>query len=115
MHSGIGDRSELNALGIESLHHLPSVGKNASDQPFLGIQWVVNSTDTLDTLNRNQTLFNEAFKLWNETGGGPFGNLGPTHVAWLRLPQNASIFEQFPDPAAGAETPHIELVTEVTV
>ena len=113
MHSGIGDKSELEALEIQTILHLPSVGKNASEQPAFSTKWLVNSTDTRDTLNRNATLFNEAFQLWNETGGGPFGNPVATHIAWVRLPENSSIFSQFSDPAAGPNTPHIELVTAV--
>ncbi|HEV7737084.1 MAG TPA: GMC family oxidoreductase N-terminal domain-containing protein [Chlamydiales bacterium] len=115
LNSGIGDRNDLQAVGIEPLLHLPSVGKNASDQPGLFVQWKVNSNDTRDNLRINQTLFNEAFKLWNETGGGPLGELGTTHVAWLRLPQNASILKTFNDPSAGRETPQIELMLSVTI
>lgn len=46
--SGIGDESELKAVGIKPIINLPSVGKNLSDQPGLGISWFVNSNDTLD-------------------------------------------------------------------
>ncbi|KIJ54911.1 GMC oxidoreductase [Sphaerobolus stellatus SS14] len=112
MHSGIGDRSELEPLGIKSLLNLPSVGKNATDQPGLFTTWLVNSTDTLDNLGRNMTLFNEAFQLWNETGGGPFGNPPETHVGWARIPKNATIFQQVPDPSAGPNTPHFEIYTQ---
>ncbi|KIJ49389.1 GMC oxidoreductase [Sphaerobolus stellatus SS14] len=112
MHSGIGDRTELQKLDIQPLLHLPSVGKNASDHPVLGVSWEVNSVDTLDTLNRNATVFQAAFKLWNETHGGPLGNPGSTHIGWQRLANNASIFKQFPDPSAGPNTAHIELAVQ---
>ncbi|KIJ49388.1 GMC oxidoreductase [Sphaerobolus stellatus SS14] len=109
MHSGIGDQATLQQLGIETLLDLPSVGQNASDQPFVTAAWLVNSTDTLDTLNRNVTLFNEAFSLWNKTHGGPFGDPTASHIAWIRLPRNSSIFKTSVDPSAGPNTPHIEL------
>lgn len=48
LHSGIGDRSELQAVGIKAIVHLPSVGKNLTDQPAMGNSWFVNSNDTLD-------------------------------------------------------------------
>jgi len=113
MHSGIGDRNELRAVGIKSILHLPSVGKNATDQPGIFASWNVNSTDTLDDLLINQTRFNNALAVWNQTGGGPLGNPPETHVGWLRMPKNSSVFETIPDPAAGPETPHFEIFPKV--
>jgi choline dehydrogenase-like flavoprotein len=114
MHSGIGDREELAAVGVEPILHLPSVGKNASDQPLLGNAWFVNSTDTIDQISRNISLFDEDFQLWNKTKTGPFVDSGGTsHLAMLRLPSNASIFQQFPDPSAGPKSPHFEMVIAV--
>ncbi|KAJ7471203.1 aryl-alcohol oxidase-like protein [Mycena galericulata] len=71
MHSGIGDRNALTALGIPSLLHLPSVGQNATDQPMLNASWFVNSTQTMDTISNNATLYNEAFVEWNRSHTGP--------------------------------------------
>lgn len=48
LNSGIGDASELSAIGIHPIVDLPSVGKNLSDQPALLNAWFVNSNDTLD-------------------------------------------------------------------
>ena len=36
MLSGIGDRDELQAQGIETVHHLPGVGKNLQDHAAIG-------------------------------------------------------------------------------
>jgi len=36
MLSGIGDRAELSAQGIEAVHHLPGVGKNLQDHAAIG-------------------------------------------------------------------------------
>ncbi|KAF8590857.1 GMC oxidoreductase, partial [Ramaria rubella] len=112
MNSGIGDEEELHGVGIKAILHLPSVGKNVSDQPFLGTAWFVNSTDTLDNIERNATLFDDAFGLWNRTHTGPFDGTGLSHLAFLRLPENASIFEQISDPAAGPRSAHFELLIQ---
>ncbi|KAJ7489590.1 aryl-alcohol oxidase [Mycena latifolia] len=110
MHSGIGDRNILNTLGIPTVIHLPSVGQNASDQPFFSVSWSVNFNQTLDSIVQNMTRFNEVFARWNKSHTGPFGQFGPTHVAWLRLDSDSPIFENHTDPSAGPDTPHIEMV-----
>jgi hypothetical protein len=48
MNSGIGDRESLLKSGIPSILHLPSVGKNLTDQPITGVTFSVASNDTLD-------------------------------------------------------------------
>lgn len=47
MNSGVGDRDSLIKLGIQSVLHLPSVGKNFSDQPIVEVSYSVNSNDPL--------------------------------------------------------------------
>lgn len=73
--------------------------------------WFVNSTDTFETAARNATLAAKELAEWNSTRTGPLVNtpLGP--IGWLRVPDNSSIFERFPDPAAGPNTAHYELIT----
>ncbi|KAJ6521926.1 alcohol oxidase [Mycena vulgaris] len=110
MHSGIGNASALERLGISSLHDLPSVGQNLSDHTFLGNQWEVNSTDTYETATRNTTLAEEQLREWNATRTGPLVDTTITQVGWLRIPDNSSIFKEFPDPAAGPHTAHYELL-----
>jgi choline dehydrogenase len=39
MHSGIGDREELERVGIELRHHLPGVGQNFQDHVSFGCTW----------------------------------------------------------------------------
>ncbi|KAJ7139051.1 hypothetical protein C8R44DRAFT_763757 [Mycena epipterygia] len=110
MHSGIGDKQALNALGIPSLLDLPSVGRNISDHPTFGVSFTVNATQTLESITENTTAFNESFSLWNKTHTGPLVDLGITNVGWFRLDPASSIFTQYPDPSAGPDTAHIELV-----
>ncbi|KAJ7693354.1 aryl-alcohol oxidase-like protein [Mycena rosella] len=90
MHSGIGNASALSRVGIAPLHDLPSVGQNLSDHTFLGNQWQLRE--------------------WNATRTGPLVDTTITQVGWLRIPDNSSIFQQFPDPAAGPHTAHYELL-----
>ncbi|KAJ7834600.1 alcohol oxidase [Mycena leptocephala] len=110
MHSGIGNKTALSALGIQSLLDLPSVGQNISDHPAVGLSWTVNSTKTLESLAPNSTAFNEAFAQWNSTRTGPFVMGGLTNLGWLRLDPGSPIFKEFPDPSAGSLSPHIELL-----
>ncbi|KAJ6535948.1 pyranose dehydrogenase [Mycena vulgaris] len=107
MHSGVGDRTALAGLGIPSLLDLKSVGANATDQPVFGTGWSVNSTQTLDSITQNQTLFNETFAQWNRSHTGPFSAGGTTHLAWFRL--DSSVLGNFTDPSAGLNSPHIEI------
>ncbi|KAF7358832.1 hypothetical protein MSAN_01222800 [Mycena sanguinolenta] len=107
MHSGIGDKNALTALGIPSVLDLPSVGQNATDQPVTIAVWSVNSTQTLDSITQNATRFDEAYAQWNATHTGPFTNGEVTHIVWTRLDSDSPIFENVTDPAAGPKTPHI--------
>jgi hypothetical protein len=114
-HSGIGDPNILNPLGIPTILDLPSVGQGIQDQPFLPAVWSVNFTQTFDSVTENATRFDEAFAEWNNSHTGPFTMFGPSHVAWLRLAPDSPIFENFSDPSAGPETPHIEIALSVCV
>ncbi|KAJ7635273.1 alcohol oxidase [Roridomyces roridus] len=109
MHSGIGDRHKLSALGINTILDLPSVGQNATDHAVLIISWSVNSSQTIDNIQDNTTLFNEAFAEWNSSHTGPFTNIPVTHVLFTRVDDNSTVFENVADPAAGPKTPHIEI------
>ncbi|KAF7432616.1 hypothetical protein PC9H_004558 [Pleurotus ostreatus] len=89
LHSGIGDRDELSNLGISPTHHLPGVGKNLTEQPAVNNVWLVDSTS------------NDP-----DVSGLPAGFF--THIGFLRIPDNASIFETVEDPAPGPNTARIE-------
>ncbi|KAJ7599875.1 aryl-alcohol oxidase [Mycena floridula] len=111
LHSGIGDSALLSSLGIKTVHHNPGVGQNLSDHVLLPLTWQVNSTDTLDDLNRNATVAARALKQWNETRTGPLVSFsGVNQLGWLRIPDNSSIYSEFADPAAGPNTAHFELL-----
>ncbi|KAG6910317.1 hypothetical protein DXG01_011385 [Tephrocybe rancida] len=94
LNSGIGDSTELQAIGIKPVLHVPDVGKNFSDQPASIASWLVNSTDTLDDIDRDTELQAKYLQQWetNQT-------------------DNSSIFQTVPDPASGKNTPHYEILT----
>ncbi|KAF8154884.1 aryl-alcohol-oxidase from pleurotus Eryingii [Crassisporium funariophilum] len=110
LHSGIGDPKSLQKLGIPSLVNLPDVGQNLSDHPLLINVWLVNSTETFEKAGRNATLAAAELQQWNETRSGPLVDTPLDQLGWLRLAANASIFQQFPDPASGANSAHFELL-----
>ncbi|KAJ7871788.1 aryl-alcohol-oxidase from pleurotus Eryingii [Mycena leptocephala] len=110
LHSGIGNSSALTSLGIKPVHNLPSVGQNLSDHSLVFFSFPVNSNDTYETAERNTTLAAEQFTQWNTSRTGPLVDNPTSHLGWLRIPDNSSIFEKFPDPAAGPNTSHYELI-----
>ncbi|KAF7357759.1 L-sorbose 1-dehydrogenase [Mycena venus] len=111
LHSGIGNSSTLTSLGIKPVHNLPSVGQNLTDHSFLlSVSFLINSTDTWETAERDATLAAAQLAQWNTSRTGPLVD-GPAHqLGWFRIPDNSSIFEKFPDPAAGPNTSHYELI-----
>ncbi|KAJ7143659.1 aryl-alcohol oxidase [Mycena filopes] len=109
MHSGIGNQSILNALGIPTLLHLPSVGQNISDHPAFAASWAVNFNQTMELVTQNATRFNEVFAEWNRSHTGPLVDFSPLYVTWLCLDADSPIFENYTDPSAGVDTPHLEL------
>ncbi|KAF8955190.1 alcohol oxidase [Flammula alnicola] len=110
MNSGVGDATELNKFNIKPLVNLPSVGKNLTDQPLLINSWQVKNTDTNDEASWNATLAAQQLAQWETSGTGPLVNGVVDMLAWLRLPNNTTVFKGFGDPAAGPNTAHYELV-----
>ena len=127
MLSGIGDKSQLKVLNISILVDSPDVGQNVQvshrlfplfaqvhnsvqDHAFLPSSWAVNSTDTLDTLQRNDTLLQDALERWQASRTGPLVLTASSQFGWLRLPKNATIFQSEPDPSAGNKSAHFEMI-----
>ncbi|KAG5643347.1 hypothetical protein DXG03_001068 [Asterophora parasitica] len=109
-HSGIGDSKLLTKVGVKPLVHLPSVGQNLTDHPFVANTWLVNSTDTFETPLRNESLAEQQVKQWNETRTGPYAASTFNLAGWLRVPKSSPIFQQFKDPSAGSRTAHYEFI-----
>ncbi|KAF8173594.1 hypothetical protein K438DRAFT_1850396 [Mycena galopus ATCC 62051] len=109
LNSGIGNKTTLEGLGIPSVLDLPSVGQNFTDQPVTSNTWFVNSNDTVESFTQNTTAFEEDLMQWNDTRTGPLVDTVATHLAYLRLDSNSSIFQLFQDPSSGSKAPHMEL------
>ncbi|KAG6807805.1 hypothetical protein H0H92_006363, partial [Tricholoma furcatifolium] len=108
--SGIGDSSELRAVGVNSTLHLPDVGKNFQDQPAISLQWIVNSNNTLDDFTfYDPDLQEQYLQQWETNQTGPLGTSGSSNIIFGRLPENASIFKSSPDPSSGKNSPHWEI------
>ena len=101
MLSGIGNSTSLSDLGINTLIDLPDVGQNLHDHPIMANYFVVNSTKTFDDVLRNTTLSAAGLELWQTNKSGLFADAPVNTMGFLRLPSNASIFENITDPSAG--------------
>ncbi|KAJ6593523.1 aryl-alcohol-oxidase from pleurotus Eryingii [Mycena capillaripes] len=109
MNSGIGESTALANMGIQPLVNLPDVGKNLSVHTGAGFNFFVNSTDTSDDILRNETYRQILLDEWIATnGGGPLGWGGGGFESYVRLPSNSTVFELYPDPASGPDSPHFE-------
>lgn len=117
MNSGIGDAEYLSSMGIVPLVPLSDVGKNLSAHVAVNLIYNVNSTNvnsTFDEIVRNATLRDELLSEWIQTGGaGPLGISYTSHNIFLRLPDNATIFENNTDPAAGPTSTHLQGTVQV--
>lgn len=73
----------------------------------------MNSTNTLDNIRTNATLAAELLQQWNTSRTGALVIAGGNQLAWLRLPENASIFDLEADPSAGPTSAHYEFLLDV--
>ncbi|THH14424.1 hypothetical protein EW146_g5913 [Bondarzewia mesenterica] len=110
MLSGIGNKTHLASVGIDTIVDLPDVGQNLQDHPLLPNDYIVNATYTLDDIRNNATLAAEDAAIWASNHSGPFSSPPFTQIGWFRLPDNSSIFETQPDPSAGPNAPHYEFI-----
>ncbi|KAG2004470.1 aryl-alcohol oxidase [Coprinopsis cinerea AmutBmut pab1-1] len=106
--SGIGDTAELNEVGIEPKVHLPSVGKNLTDQPQLALIWQLGINGTFDP-TADPTLPQQWFQEWETSRTGPLTFVNVNTAAWTRLPDDSPIYAEHPDPSSGKNTPQLEI------
>ncbi|KAJ2919584.1 hypothetical protein MD484_g820, partial [Candolleomyces efflorescens] len=102
LNSGIGDRKDLSALGIKTIHNLPDVGKGMSDHAVIVALW--NTTGTPIPPAGPAEL-----EQWKNSRTGPLTEFGGKNLIWSRIPSNSSIWSGNSDPASGRNAPHIEL------
>ncbi|KAK0495556.1 aryl-alcohol oxidase precursor [Armillaria luteobubalina] len=109
LNSGIGDRTELSALGIQPVLHLPDVGKNLTDHPSYVFTFFVNNTDTIENIYfRNATFQMAALAEWQTNRTGFLSTGAANQGVFLRVPHDSGIIER--EPCAGDETAHYELI-----
>ncbi|KAK0447278.1 aryl-alcohol oxidase precursor [Armillaria borealis] len=109
LNSGIGPRTELAALGIQPVLHLPDVGKNLTDHPRYITTFFVNSTDTIENVYfRNTTFQSEVLAEWQANRTGFLSGGVDNQIGFLRIPHDAGVVEG--EPCAGNETAHYELI-----
>ncbi|KAJ2926554.1 hypothetical protein H1R20_g10544, partial [Candolleomyces eurysporus] len=104
LNSGIGDKSDLDRVGVATIHHLPGVGKGLSDHVSVLVAWGMNGT--VPQYDRDVAL-----KQWMKDRTGPMSEwyeLGKQFL-WSRLPEKSPLLTKYGDPASGPLAPHIEL------
>lgn len=114
LHSGIGNSTALKALDIPVLLDNPSVGANLTDHIGCGISYLTNSSNTLDSVWRNQSLYDQWIDEWKHNKTGLFVDPSENQVAFLRLPENSTVWDSYPDPSSGPETAHYEFLFQVS-
>ncbi|KAI0058477.1 aryl-alcohol-oxidase from pleurotus Eryingii [Artomyces pyxidatus] len=111
MLSGIGNATELKATGITPIVDLPDVGQNLQDHPFIRNPFTANTTTlTFDDIRLNATLAAADLAEWESVRKGPLTLSTSEGIAWLRIPDNSSIFENHTDISAGPTSAHYELL-----
>ncbi|KAH9481208.1 Pyranose dehydrogenase 1 [Psilocybe cubensis] len=110
MLSGIGNSTALNHLQVTSTINNPSVGANLSDHLLIPNVFEVDDTGTLDIIFRNATAAAAALTQWSGNKRGIYSNTVASFYGFTRFPSNDSIFESTPDPSAGQNTPHWEII-----
>ncbi|KAF8183981.1 pyranose dehydrogenase [Pholiota molesta] len=112
LHSGIGENG-AGCAWHSSVLDLPSVGKNLTEHPNFSPTFTLNIPNDVDPFANiffDPTLQAKALELWNTNKTGPDVWLGRLdHIAWVRLPENSPIFQQFDDPSSGPNSAHYEL------
>jgi choline dehydrogenase-like flavoprotein len=108
--SGIGNKTTLASMGIKTLVNLPDVGQHLQDHPILSNYYSVSSNTTWDNVLRDPTIAGADLVEWNTTGQGLFANAPGSSLGYVRLPDNATIFKQFPDPSAGPLSGNMEMI-----
>jgi len=122
LHSGIGDKEELEAVGVKTLVNNPSVGKNLSDHVSVALLFSTSMPKTrCDNVSRvsdspcSSVSFSfdqdAALKEWNTMRTGPLSRpFEMDHLTFVRLPKDAPPFkkEGFQDPSPPEGSAHIE-------
>lgn len=111
--SGIGTPRERILANISTIVDNPSVGANLTDHLLIPNVFEITGSN-LDGLLRNTTQQLQAISQWTSTKMGPYANSVANTYGFLRLPSNSTILAGIPDPAAGPNSPHYEMIFTVS-
>ncbi|EAU87898.1 hypothetical protein CC1G_01545 [Coprinopsis cinerea okayama7 len=110
LNSGIGDREHLSEVGVETIHHLPDVGKGLTDHgvtPFMAPSNFPVEPPPFD--------YEEALQEWQQNKTGPLSESGFQNlILWSRIPRRSPLFKKYEDPESGPGAPHIEYALTTT-
>ncbi|KAI0030160.1 alcohol oxidase [Vararia minispora EC-137] len=110
MLSGIGSRSTLSGLGIQTIVDNPEVGQHFHDHPrFASIYTVADDVPTMDIYIQNATLEAEALAQWKVDRTGPLVAGGPKQMSFSRNPTDIAPFNTSQDPSSGPTCGHYQL------
>jgi choline dehydrogenase-like flavoprotein len=116
LHSGIGPKDELEALGIQAIVDHPDVGKNLTDHPLVSNIWQVSNNNTRDDYPRDPALVQRLTEEWLNNGTGEYLVTTPLQQnGFLRLKEDSPAYSIGGDPSSGPDAPHIQFLTHVRV
>ncbi|KAF9479960.1 alcohol oxidase [Pholiota conissans] len=107
--SGIGNKADLEALGIPVLVDLP-VGDNLVDHTFLPNIFRVEGEESFDHILRDTEKTVAAVTEWATQKTGFIANNIANTFGFARIPEDLSIFKTVVDPAPGPQSPHFEYI-----
>lgn len=108
--SGIGNATELKALGINTIVQNTDVGENLSDHTLLPNLFSVQGDQSFDHILRSSSQTQAVLEQWIQNKTGLFANNVINNFGFARLPSNSTIFKTTKDPAAGPKSPHFEMI-----
>jgi len=121
LHSGIGNREELEVAGVETLVQNPSVGKNLTDHVAVLMSFSTNIQKTrcifFPFWSASSSIWysfdqDVALEEWKTTRTGPLTRpFEMDHLTFVRLAKDAPPFrkEGFHDPSPAEDSAHIEI------
>lgn len=109
LHSGIGPADDLTALGIESIVDSPYIGKNLQEHPSSHLTFKFNANDTRETYDNNPELGEAQMEQWRADKTGFYATSAINNIIWVRIPDDAEMWNEYEDPSVAPTSPHNEL------
>ncbi|KAF8342786.1 aryl-alcohol oxidase-like protein [Cantharellus anzutake] len=114
MLSGVGPKTELQALGIKVVKDHPQVGKNLQDHTVLVNSWYINDNTSVDAFYTNPVFAQQQRVLYNTNKTGRMSNTISQTIGFFRLPSDDPIWSQpgVVDTSAGPNSPQFEFLLD---